>query len=105
VGTGDFNKDNKTDILWRNSSTGENYVWYMNGAVLAGGDYLQMVADQIWKIVGTGDFNKDGDTDILWRNMLSGECFVWYMNGVSSPSGNYLQIVADLNWAMAPQGY
>ena len=31
VGTGDFNGDGKTDILWRNKSTGQNVVWLMNG--------------------------------------------------------------------------
>ena len=27
VGTGDFNGDGKSDILWRNTSTGENAIW------------------------------------------------------------------------------
>src|SRR5438876_782482 len=30
----DFNGDGKSDILWRNSSTGENYVWLMNGTTI-----------------------------------------------------------------------
>lgn len=30
-GTGDFNGDGSTDILWRNFSTGANEVWLMNG--------------------------------------------------------------------------
>jgi len=30
-GTGDFNADDKTDILWRNSATGVNRVWMMDG--------------------------------------------------------------------------
>src|SRR5207237_1044582 len=30
-GIGDFDGDGKADILWRNSSTGENYVYFMNG--------------------------------------------------------------------------
>ena len=34
---GDFNQDGKTDILWRHDLSGENVLWYMNGAVLAGG--------------------------------------------------------------------
>ena len=31
AGTGDFDGDGKADILWRNLSTGENYIWLMNG--------------------------------------------------------------------------
>ena len=27
VGTGDFNGDGKSDIFWRNTSTGENAIW------------------------------------------------------------------------------
>ena len=27
AGVGDFNGDGKPDILWRNTSSGENYVW------------------------------------------------------------------------------
>ncbi len=34
--TGDFNGDGKIDILWRKTSTGENVVWYMNGAQFLG---------------------------------------------------------------------
>jgi len=30
-GTGDYNADNQTDILWRNGASGENAVWLMNG--------------------------------------------------------------------------
>ncbi len=53
VGTGYFNADSMPDILWRNTSTGENVVWYMNGKDFAGWDYiLPTVTDQDWKIVG-----------------------------------------------------
>ncbi|MFH0998258.1 MAG: hypothetical protein V1844_22560 [Pseudomonadota bacterium] len=49
--TEDFNGDGKPDILWRNTSTGENCIWYMNGATRTGGDYLLKVADLNWKTV------------------------------------------------------
>ena len=100
VGTGDFNSDGKTDILWRNTSTGENSLWYMDGATIVGGGYLYpTVADLNWMIVGTGDFNSDSKTDILWRNTSTGENSLWYMDGATIFGGGYLYpTVADLNW-------
>jgi sugar lactone lactonase YvrE len=51
VGTGDYNDDGKVDIVWRNTSTGENYAWYMNGYVRAGGSYLPTVPDHAWQMM------------------------------------------------------
>ncbi|MGZ8833689.1 MAG: FG-GAP repeat domain-containing protein, partial [Thermoanaerobaculia bacterium] len=31
VGLGDLQGDGKDDIVWRNSSSGDNAVWFMNG--------------------------------------------------------------------------
>ncbi|PYV39503.1 MAG: VCBS repeat-containing protein, partial [Acidobacteria bacterium] len=33
VCTGDFNGDNKPDMVWQNQATGNIGVWFMNGAV------------------------------------------------------------------------
>jgi hypothetical protein len=52
VGTGDFNSDVKTDILWRNSVSGQNRVWYLDGATLLGSALLDSEPDLSWKIVG-----------------------------------------------------
>ena len=52
AGLADFNGDSKPDILWRNTSTGENYVWYMDGVTVIGGGSPPSVADQDWKVVG-----------------------------------------------------
>jgi hypothetical protein len=52
VGTGDFNGDGKTDILWRNTSSGQNAVWYMDGVTVTGFAILDSMPDQAWNIVG-----------------------------------------------------
>jgi len=39
VGTGDFNGDGKTDILWENPNAGVT-VWFMNGATMTSWQYL-----------------------------------------------------------------
>ena len=68
MGTADLNNDGKPDILWRNTATGANMVWYMDGITYTAYAMLTTVGSP-WKIVGTGDFNNDGKPDILWRNM------------------------------------
>ena len=37
IGTGDFNDDGHSDILWRNASTGQASIWEMNGNTQIGG--------------------------------------------------------------------
>ena len=94
----DFDGDGKPDILWRNASTGENYVWYLDGVTVLGGGSLPTVADQNWKIVGVADFNNDDKPDILWRNAATGDNYVWYLDGVTVLGGGNLPTVADQNW-------
>ena len=98
----DFNNDGNPDILWRNASTGENYVWYLDGVTVLGGGSLPPVADQNWKAVGTADFSNDGKPDILWRNVSSGENYIWYLDGVTVAGGGILPTVADQNWTIVP---
>ncbi|MEE9913043.1 MAG: FG-GAP-like repeat-containing protein [Deltaproteobacteria bacterium] len=100
----DFNQDGKTDILWRNTATGRNMVWYMNGVTKTGYVYLSSVTDLAWTIVGTGDFNNDGKPDILWRNTSDGRIQVWFMNGVARTSYAYLPRVTDLAWTIVGTG-
>jgi subtilisin family serine protease len=113
VGTGDFDGDGDTDILWRNSGQGTvsgwNVVWYMNSTGgIDGYGYLTGILDMDWKIVGTGDFDGDGDTDILWRNSgqgtFSGWNVIWYMNGEAIASYGYLSGISDLAWEIAGTG-
>ena len=100
VGIGDFDGDGKADVLWRNSSTGENYLYFMDGTTIKPTEgHLRTVADQNWQVAGVGDFNGDGKADILWRNQLTGENYIYLMNGLSiQPSEGYLRTVADPSW-------
>jgi len=93
----DFNGDGKTDILWRNKSTGQNVVWLMNGTAFSSYVWIETVADTNWEIVGTGDFNGDGKTDILWRNKSTGQNVVWLMNGTTYSNYTELLQVPDTN--------
>jgi trimeric autotransporter adhesin len=105
---GDFNSDGKTDILWRHDVSGENVLWYMNGSVLAGGEFTtpSALVDTRWKMVGTHDFNSDLKNDILWRHDTAGENVLWFMNGSVLTSGTFLTpaALADVDWKMAGTG-
>ena len=105
AGTGDFDGDGKADILWRNSSTGENYIYLMSATAIAGEGYIRTVAEQSWQVAGIGDFDGDGKSDILWRNSSTGENYLYPMNGLAILGGEgYLRTVADLNWGIAGVG-
>jgi hypothetical protein len=47
----DFNGDGKTDILWREKSTGGVYVWYMNGVTFVSGSWIMTSSDANWGVV------------------------------------------------------
>jgi methionine-rich copper-binding protein CopC len=96
----DFNGDGKSDILWRNTATGESALWDNGNST--GGHFLTAVADPNWKMAGVGDFAGDGKSDILWRNTATGQSAVWD-NG-NSANGHFLTTVADPNWKMVGIG-
>jgi hypothetical protein len=82
-GTGDFNGDGYTDILWRDYSGGSNYVWITD----PGGPIYVPADGQIdlnWFIAGTGDFNRDGNADILWQNYDRGDRAIWLLDGTTA---------------------
>jgi calcineurin-like phosphoesterase family protein/purple acid phosphatase-like protein/VCBS repeat protein/FG-GAP repeat protein len=98
----DFNIDGKSDIVWRNTSTGASAVWLMNGVNIVSTGFPG-VASLSWQIAGGGDLNGDGKSDLVWRNSNSGAVSVWFMNGTTIlstgfPSG------APLVWQIAGVG-
>jgi hypothetical protein len=106
--TNDFNFDGFMDLVWRHESSGENVVWYMNGATLLNGVFTtpSVLADTRWKIGGTNDFDDDGKTDLLWRHETSGENVVWFMNGTTLTTGTFTNppALADVRWKIAGSG-
>lgn len=89
AGTGDFNSDSTTDVLWRNVD-GSIDIWTMGGGPLAN----QIVASNHvtvgntpvrlgpeWQVADTADFTGDGASEILWRNSNTGRLDVWTMFG------------------------
>jgi hypothetical protein len=82
-GVADFNNDDQPDLLWRNPTSGQNFVWFMGGqnsAQYLNGTSLSTVSGS-WDIEGIADFNNDNAPDVVWRDPGSGQNFVWFMGG------------------------
>ncbi|HEX7705920.1 MAG TPA: FG-GAP-like repeat-containing protein [Thermoanaerobaculia bacterium] len=78
----DFDGDGRSDILWRNSVTGEAAIWLMDGFTLRAGSYI--TSQPLRRVIaGVGDFDGDGRADILWRDTQTGENIIHLMNGFS----------------------
>jgi hypothetical protein len=104
AGTGDFNADSKSDIVWYNSN-GDISIWL----ITASGTQVQVlsttdlgVVPAGWNVALTGDFNGDGRSDILWRNS-NGDTSIWFMNGASVSSTSGVGVV-PASWTVQAAG-
>ncbi|MEO8428390.1 MAG: VCBS repeat-containing protein [Verrucomicrobiota bacterium] len=87
VGTGDFNGDRQTDLLFQRDDGAGLSVWFINGIdqwSSAGLNPSQPGGG--WKVVATGDVNHDGKKDIVFQH-TDGTLAVWFMYGLSLVQG------------------
>lgn len=101
----DFNRNSLPDIAWRNSSTGQNSIWFLdenNARTQVGA--LPPVNDANWQIAGIGDFDGDGQDDLVWRNNVTGQNSVWFMNGSNRVGTAALPEVTDAGWRLQGVG-
>jgi hypothetical protein len=99
VGTGDFNGDGKTDILFQNISNLQMYIYEMNGAtVVSGGSPFTPAAG--WSVVGTGDYTGNGKADILFQNNSSNRLYEYQMNGLTVASAGSVSLTPATGWGV-----
>jgi hypothetical protein len=89
AGSGDFDRDGRTDILLVDRGTRELQVWLMNGLTRTrpavsltdrssqGG---RLAFGPTWAASVTGDFDNDGNTDVVLNNQQTGEVQIWFMD-------------------------
>ena len=88
----DFNGDGTHDKFWRNTTTGENAIWLMDGANPTGAAVKTLGTEWDYTI---GDFNGDGNTDLMWRNGSTGENLLWLINGTEVTSETALDSLGN----------
>ena len=97
IDAGDFNGDNKSDILWQNAD-GQAAIWLMNGASVIGGGPVGPNPGADWHVVGAGQFNNsDTKSDILWQHD-SGQAAVWLMDGTNLIGGGLVGGNPGADW-------
>jgi hypothetical protein len=104
VGTGDFNKDGKPDLLYQHTD-GSLAVWYMNGVTMTANSFLNpTTSGAAWKAVATGDFTLVGNVDILFQHTDT-TLAIWYMNGINVSSTTLLKpATSGAGWAAVGTG-
>jgi hypothetical protein len=106
AGTGDFNGDGRSDILWRNTDGQlSNWLGTANGGFTDNGAVSHTTVSTAWQIAGTGDFNGDGRSDILWRN-TDGQLSDWLgtANGGFTDNGAVSHTTVATAWQIAGTG-
>jgi hypothetical protein len=96
AGVGDFDRDGKPDILWRNVN-GSVGLWLMNGAAVKQVVNVPGVTPD-WRIVGVGDYNGDGYADILWEQTATGTRVIWFLQSGVYQSQVALPGTGDIGW-------
>ncbi len=94
----DFDDNNTSDILWKNSSDGLLWMFKLNKGRVKESVPVARVSDLNWQIAGIGDFNKDGNADLLWRHRTSGLNWIYMMEGSLVLQSLALNTVSDLAW-------
>lgn len=106
VGTGDYNGDGVSDLLWRSTEgTVTNWLGQSDGSFTNNWFNFNIHADSNWQIVGTHDFNGDGISDIMWRSM-DGTLTNWLgqANGGFLNNFSNFHVNASSNWQIAGFG-
>jgi RTX calcium-binding nonapeptide repeat (4 copies)/FG-GAP-like repeat/Bacterial pre-peptidase C-terminal domain len=79
-GVGDFNGDDRDDILWRHTD-GTVREWQLNGTTISGQGHVGQPSNG-FSVAGIGDFNGDNRDDVLWRHS-GGTVSTWQLDGLN----------------------
>src|SRR5262249_24475624 len=77
LGSGDFNGDGTSDILWQNGST--LAIWTVQNGAFSQSAVVNTAAPAGYAFAGVGDYNGDGTSDMLWRDATNGQTQIWTM--------------------------
>jgi hypothetical protein len=105
AGSGDQNGDGSSDILIRNTGTGQNWAFFMDGAtILPSSGPINTVSNQNSSIVGNSDTDGDGDADLVWFNPVNGKLWMYLMGGTTIDANIAIATVLTPGWSVVGSG-
>jgi len=100
IGSGDFNRDLRPDLVWSNGSTIE--LWYMNGLTRLSSVDVTVDPSFVGKAVGA---MYSGANCVLARHTSTGENRAYCLDGSTIVNTFDLTTVSDLDWDIVGTGY
>jgi hypothetical protein len=95
----DLDGDGKSDLLYRNASTGLIYRLLMDGLSIKDTAFAYYEPDPDWHVVADADFDGDGISDLLWRNQRTGFLYMQFFGKAGVPvGGEVFWIEPNLAW-------
>ena len=104
VGVGDFDGDGKSDLLWRNTQTGDVAIWLMNGATVRSAPLVSQGIPLAWQIATVADLDGDGKSDLIWRHTQTGDVAAWLLDGATVQQAPLVSSGVPLSWQIAGAG-
>ncbi len=100
---GDLNQNLTTDLVLRNTSTGQTDMWLMSGVTRASNVTLSPTPAATQQVAGVDDFNGDNKNDLVLWDTTSGAVEFWLMNGTTRTGVAPLTGAAPLatNWKLS----
>ena len=90
MGRNDLNGDGKSDLILQNMASNRIAAWFMNGATVQTGAFVNPIPDPDFQVVGSADFNRDGKPDFVFQSRRTGQVAIWYMNGTAFLGGSLI---------------
>jgi hypothetical protein len=97
----DFNADGIADILFRNTSTGKNLIFFQNANGTRASYAYTSALSTSWNAEGIADFNGDGITDILFRNTSTGKNLIFFQNANGTRASYAYTSALSTGWSVA----
>lgn len=84
VGTGDYDANRSSDLLWEDSRSGQLVLWLLDAGVVVDTGVLDrssVPVDEEWHVGGSADFDGDRADDVMLFSRVRGEVEIWALGG------------------------